>query len=43
MENKEYIKTILSSTDERKHEEMVEYIECLLEKIDKDYIEEMER
>lgn len=42
--NKEYIKKILASGDDRKHHEMLEYIECLLKKIeDEEEKECMER
>ena len=38
-----YVENILSSADENKFKEMGEYIECLLEKIDDEYVEDMER
>lgn len=42
--NKEYIKKILASGDDHKHHEMLEYIECLLKKIEnKEEKECMER
>lgn len=42
--NKEYIKKILASEDDHKHHEMLEYIECLLKKIeDEEEKECMER
>lgn len=42
--NKEYIKKILASGDDHKHHEMLEYIECLLKKIeDEEEKECMER
>ena len=42
--NKEYIKKILASGDDHKHHEILEYIECLLKKIeDEEEKECMER
>lgn len=42
--NKEYIKKILASGDDHKHHEMLEYIECLLKKVeDEEEKECMER
>lgn len=42
--NKEYIKKILASGDDHKHHEMLEYIECLLKKIENEEEKEcMER
>lgn len=42
--NKEYIKKILASGDDHKHHKMLEYIECLLKKIeDEEEKECMER
>ena len=42
-EIKNYIEKIITSADEKKFKEMTEYVECLLEKIDRNDVEEMER